>query len=84
MEPNRAWQPEWGDLTVVLQKNLTMRHWWRHSTGFDELTYVHFPIDTYKQLRRLQPDIVFSAELGMRTVLSGLFGLRHRQIPSWP
>ncbi len=81
MEPNRSWLPEWGDLTVVLQKNLTIHQWWRHSTGFKELTYVHFPIDTVSQLKRLQPDIVFSAELGLRTLLSGYFGWRNRRIP---
>lgn len=81
MEPNRSWSPEWGDLTVVLQKNITIHQWWRHSTGFKELTYVHFPIDTISQLKRLKPDIVFSAELGLRTLLSGYFGWRNRQVP---
>jgi glycosyltransferase involved in cell wall biosynthesis len=81
MEPNRHWEPSWGNLDVVVQKNWTLNQTWKHSTGFREPLYVHIPIDTLQQLRRLKPDIVFSAELGMRTLLASLYGRLCRNLP---
>ena len=70
MEPDRQWEPDWADLDVVVQKNWTIVRKWRHSKGFKEDNFVHVPMDSLSQLRRLQPDIVFSFELGARTLLS--------------
>ncbi len=79
MEPDRNWEPEWGDLDVRIQKNWTWRARWRHSTGFEVPNFIHFPVDTLPQLRRLKPDVVCSAEFGVRTLLAGLFRLTHRR-----
>jgi glycosyltransferase involved in cell wall biosynthesis len=73
MEANRRWQPDWEGLEVVVQRTTTIPQVLRHRAGFDDLTYVHIPWDTVGQLRRLRPDVVLTAELGARTVLSAVY-----------
>ncbi|QDT08918.1 glycosyltransferase family 4 protein [Planctomycetes bacterium K23_9] len=81
MEPDRAWQADWGDLNVRIQKNKMITARWKHSSGFNEPNFIHIPTDTVKTLKELKPDIVFSYEMGMRTVLSSLYRLTHRKVP---
>ena len=81
MEPDRDWNTNWDELDVCLQKNWTFTANWKHSTGFNEINFIHLPIDTTTQLKRLEPDIVFSYEMGMRTLLASWFCLSHRRIP---
>ncbi len=80
MEPDRQWEPTWGKLNVVVQKNWTVVRKWRHSTGFQEDNFVHLPYDTHSQLKRLCPDAVVSSELGFRTLFSSRY-TRARRIP---
>jgi hypothetical protein len=40
---------------------------------------MHVPVDTFKQLRALRPDLVISGELGFRTLFAALFCVRHRR-----
>lgn len=68
MEGDRNWTPQWDGLDVQVQKNFTLTL--NRSSGFAEKNFVHLPYDTVGQLRRLRPDIVFSYEMGMRTLLS--------------
>ena len=81
MEPDRDWDAEWGDLDVRVQKNWMWTAKWKHSAGFKEDNFIHVPIDTSKQLKQLQPDIVLSYEMGMRTILSGWYRRFHRDVP---
>ena len=68
IEPNRDFQPDWSGLDVTVQDTWTVRRRWRHPlAGFVDQLYVHLPYDTGQRLRRLQPDIVMSLELGMRS-----------------
>jgi glycosyltransferase involved in cell wall biosynthesis len=67
MEANRAWDVNWGSLDVRLQRCWTLLGRWRHPAGFSEQTFVHIPYDTLNQLRRIAPDVMVSAELGLRT-----------------
>jgi len=78
MEPDRNWDPAWGDLDVVVQKNWTIVRKWKHSSGFAEDNFIHLPYDTLTQLRRLKPDVVVSFELGFRTLLASHFTRRSR------
>ena len=81
MEPGRDWDPEWSDLDVRVQKNWMLTTNWKHSTGFKEKNFIHIPVDTVKQLKQLKPDIVFSYEMGMRTIFSGWFRKFNRKVP---
>ena len=80
MEANREFEPEWEGLNVEVQKNWTYNGNWKHK-GFQEDVYVHFPVDTASQLKRLKPTIVLSYELGLRTLLSSWFRLFNRNVP---
>jgi glycosyltransferase involved in cell wall biosynthesis len=73
MEPDREWDTQWGDLDVQVQKNLMWTSKWRHSSGFAESNFIHFPIDTLARLRKLKPDVVLSYEMGARTMLSSFY-----------
>lgn len=73
MEPNRHWDPYWEGLNVTVQRNITVNRTWRHPHGFSEPLYVHIPYDTIWLLRKLRPDAIVSAEMGLRTVQSLLY-----------
>ena len=81
MEPNKDWEAEWMGLDVKMQKNWMFTKKWKHSKGFSEDNYIHVPVDTIKQLKQLKPDIVFSYEMGVRTLLSGWFRQLNRRVP---
>jgi glycosyltransferase involved in cell wall biosynthesis len=72
-EPGRTWAKDWGQLSVRLQRNITVPGRWRHPHRFSEPLAIHFPYDTLPQLRRVRPDVVVSCEMGMRTVQSALY-----------
>ncbi|MEO9591297.1 glycosyltransferase family 4 protein [Rhodopirellula bahusiensis] len=86
MEGNRSWKAEDGGLDVRQQRTLTRTRTDHHPSGYSDVNYVHFPVDTLKQLRRARADVVVSAELGMRSMMaamhcarSGWFGFRKRR-----
>ncbi|TWU59440.1 D-inositol 3-phosphate glycosyltransferase [Rubripirellula tenax] len=79
MESNRDWKTEWGDLDVRVQKTWTITRHPKHPGGYQEVNYIHIPLDTLSQLRRLNPDVVVSLELGARTAWSTLYRTLHRQ-----
>ena len=81
MEPDRNWQPQWDDLDVRVQKNWMFTARWKHSSGFAEPNFIHVPIDTTRQLKKLNADIVFSYEMGMRTLLSCWYRRFHPEVP---
>lgn len=81
MEPDRDWDADWMGLDVQVQKNWMFTKNWKHSKGFQEKNFIHVPVDTVKQLKRLKPDIVFSYEMGFRTLLSGWFRRWNKKVP---
>ena len=81
MEPDRNWQPQWEGLDVRVQKNWMFTARWKHSSGFAEPNFIHVPIDTTSQLKKLNADIVFSYEMGMRTFLSCWYRRFHSEVP---
>ena len=73
MEPDRDWEADWGGLDVVVQKNRMLTAKWKHPMGFSEQNFIHIPTDTTSQLKRLQPDVILSYEMGMRTLLCSAY-----------
>ena len=80
MEPNRPWPVNWGTLDVCQQRTITVRKRWRDITGFKDIGYVHFPYDTFAQLRRFVPDTIISSEMGLRTVLAAIYKRLHPHV----
>lgn len=72
-EANRNWKPDFGDLNVTVQKTWTKRRVVSHPGGYQEELFVHFPMDTHKQLRRLKPDCIVSLEMGTRSLFSSIY-----------
>jgi glycosyltransferase involved in cell wall biosynthesis len=73
MEPNRNWSPEWGDLTVTVQRCLSYATDWRHEQAFSDRIWRHIPYDTLLLLIRKRPNIVISLQLGFRTLQAALY-----------
>lgn len=79
MEPNRAFGDTWSGLKVAVQKSFMLRLPWKHVTGFRDDLFIHFPVDTFSRLRRSEPDIVFSYELGFRSMVSAVYCKLYRR-----
>lgn len=78
-EPNRQYGNTWDGLDVSVQKSLMLRRPWKYKSGFKEDLYVHLPYDSFRQLRRADPQIVFSYELGFRSLASAMYCRIHRR-----
>lgn len=79
LEPDRRWPVRWGDLDVVVQRNLMVVKRWTHPRGFSDNTCVHVPYDTLAQLWKFAPDVVISGELGARTCLAAAYTMVRRR-----
>ncbi|WP_404310481.1 glycosyltransferase family 4 protein [Neorhodopirellula lusitana] len=74
IEPNRDFRPDWSGLDVAVQKTITLRRRWKHrSAGFDDPLFVHVPYDTLSRLKSISPDVVFSHELGARSLAAARY-----------
>lgn len=73
MEQNRKWNVDYEKLPVVKQRTLTLRQLWRHPAGFQEIGYLHLPLDTFFHLWKDRPDTVISGELGLRSFQVALY-----------
>lgn len=83
MDAGREWNPDFGELRVIVQKSIPIRIKHRHPYGFEYRSRMLIPISTFSDLRRLKPDVVVSLEVGARTlqalVLKGL-GMKYRLV----
>jgi len=73
MEKNRNWKVDNTGLTVSLQKSLRYNKFWKSGHGYSDRTAVHLPYDTFFKLKKYQPNLVISAELGLRSLLALLY-----------
>lgn len=87
IEPNRNFELDWDGLSVAVQKTVTLRRRWTHrgvdsKQSFRDPLFVHVPFDTGSQLRRLNPDVVMSLELGARSLGAIRYCSRHTRTKS--
>jgi FkbM family methyltransferase len=75
MEPDRHWEPVWGDLQVTVQKTITSIQRDVYKEGFERRSFRHFPYDSLWVLYRLRPDVIFSLQLGLRTLQAAAYRL---------
>ncbi|MFC0406622.1 glycosyltransferase family 4 protein [Roseomonas elaeocarpi] len=73
MEPDRLWQPDWGDLDVVVQKSVMLRWRRRRSSKVIQQLFIHVPYDTLLRLSAYRPDVVISGEMGARSLQAALY-----------
>jgi glycosyltransferase involved in cell wall biosynthesis len=85
MESGRHWEPNWGDLPVLLQRNISFAGEWKHPNHFSEPLTIQFPYDTVPQLLQYRPDVVISYEMGMRSLQAALYRslVRKTQLIIW-
>ena len=80
IEGNRQWRPETEGLDVRNQRTWTITRTAHHPSGYREPNYIHVPLDTLGQLRRLKPDAIISLELGARTMFSAAYRTFKREV----
>lgn len=83
MDAGREWNPDFGDLDVIVQKSIPIRIKHRHPYGFEYGSRMLIPVSTFSDLRKLKPDVVVSLEVGARTLQALLLkylGLKYRLI----
>jgi len=73
MEGNRNWRPDHEGLNVVTQRTWTITKSGKHPSGYSDVSFIHIPLDTYQQIRRIRPDVIVSAELGVRSLMASLY-----------
>ena len=84
MDTSRQWSPNFRKLKVVLQRSISIsiKHW--HPYGFQYSSRLLIPFGTRRELRRLDPDVVITREVGPRTLQAFLLqrwlGMRYRLI----
>ena len=59
-----------GTLHVTIQKSLNWTHRFNNRHGYEDVSYINVPYDTFFQLLRYRPDLIISTECGVRSVLS--------------
>lgn len=79
MENNRNWTVNHNQLDVLIQKSWMYTKKWRHEGGYIDQTPVHIPYDTISQLKKYNPDVVISSELGIRSLLSFIYCKRYKK-----
>ena len=79
MEGNRNWKVNHDTLSVIIQKSWSYIKTWKHENGFTEKTPVHIPYDTIPQLKKINPDVVISGELGIRSLLATIYCKRFKK-----
>ncbi|HOL57778.1 MAG TPA: glycosyltransferase family 4 protein [Spirochaetota bacterium] len=78
MEKNRNWKVEYKDLNVFKQKCITIDRTHKHPHGFTDEIYIHIPYNTIKELEEYSPDIIISGEMGLRSILSMIYKIFHK------
>lgn len=73
-ETNRGWDIKPEDYQTV-QKTVSVKVKHKHPNGFTDVGEVHFPYDTLPQLLSIKPDVVLSAEFGLRTLQALVYKL---------
>ncbi len=66
-------------MDVEVQRSIMLRRRWKHRAGFNDELYVHVPYDTYGRLRSMRPELIFSYELGFRSLASAMYRKLHSQ-----
>lgn len=73
MEANRHWEIDWGSLQVRVQKSCSFTKQRQHPHGFTEASHLYIPYDTLPLLCRERPEVIISAQLGMRTLQAAAY-----------
>lgn len=72
-EPGRSWRIDPGSLEVELVRSVSFRRRFGFRHDGDQIVTAYLPIGLLGALRRFDPDVVVSAELGARTLLAVLY-----------
>jgi len=79
MEPNRHWESDTDGLDIEILRGLTLNRTERHPHRFSNPVFVHLPLSAGFQLRKMQPDVVVSSQLGLASLMAAAYCLFHRE-----
>ncbi len=72
-EENRAWVLRDTELAIEVQQTISLKGRNKHPSGFKEDGEIHLPVDTLRRLYKIRPDVIISAEMGLRTLFSVVY-----------
>jgi glycosyltransferase involved in cell wall biosynthesis len=72
-EPNRSWTVEWDKLDVHIQRTIKYMKQFRHPNGFVEEAVIYIPYYQYWELKKYNPDVIISSEMGFRSLISAIY-----------
>lgn len=78
MEKDRFWKPDWNGIDVTVQKSIESSHRQDYKSGYAMTFFRHYPYDSLSQIARYKPDVVISAQLGFRTLLTAIYRVFNR------
>ncbi|MFK7784255.1 MAG: glycosyltransferase family 4 protein [Crocinitomicaceae bacterium] len=79
MEKNRDWKTDHGALDVEVQKTWSYTKNWKNENGYPEKSIVHIPRNTLRLLKKMNPDVVVSSELGIRSLMASMYCKRRKK-----
>jgi len=79
MEKNRDWKTDHGSLDVTVQKTWSYTKNWKNENGYTEKSTVHLPRNTRRLLKKINPDVVISSELGFRSLMASWYCKRNKK-----
>lgn len=79
-ESNRGWDVNTAGLNIEIQKNISLIGRNKHPSGFEENGTVHIPFDTLSFLYGIRPDVIISAEFGLRTLFSTFYKIFNSKV----
>lgn len=79
-EGDRDWIVNATGLNVEVQKNISLLGRNKHPSGFEEKGTVHIPFDTLSKLYSIRPDVIISAEFGLRTLFTTFYKILNPEV----
>ena len=72
-EPNRKWPVKWENLDIKMLRSVVVSRVYAHGLGFRETGFLHIPLTLLPELLWLNPDLVISGELGLRSIQAAIY-----------
>lgn len=79
MEKNRSWERDHGSLDVEVQKTWSYTKNWKNENGYAEKSTIHIPRNAIRLLKKTNPDLVVSSELGLRSLMASIYCKRKKK-----
>jgi glycosyltransferase involved in cell wall biosynthesis len=80
-----GFMPSWNLLDVTIERSLRWTSRFRNVHGYEDASEIHLPYNVLFEMRSFRPDLILSAELGVRTIQAVLYKMLfpHTKLIAW-